>query len=357
MKPADLVRPPAVRCCPPQPPSRRPYPWLRPPPPTPHRRGPPTSAYRTAPAVPPDHSRETANSGPCYAGSTSGASKPRWPARRLRHRAPCPARTIRCAASARPGTRSMLSSRATRPCPRAADRPTAVVRATAGPAGSTPTVITNVVATLRGVSAPESVYVVTGHYDSRISDIVNATGDAPGANDERPGCRGDGDGAGDGHPAHGGDHVFAGWPARSRACSGPPTWPGGSRPRAPTSGQVRRRSAAAAGRRRQDPRTIRLFVEGVPTSERHPRRPRPGSGRRGERLSVAAARPVRPGRSAERRHPHAGPDDLSTRSLPTRQRPHPVPAAGLPSRPLHRAQRGLRPPAPGQPGRERQAVR
>ena len=52
-----------------------------------------------------------------------------------------------------------------------------------------PTVITNVVATLRG-SQPESANrynVVSGHYDSRCSDPLDAVCDAPGANDDASG--------------------------------------------------------------------------------------------------------------------------------------------------------------------------
>ncbi|MFI6600288.1 M20/M25/M40 family metallo-hydrolase [Nonomuraea sp. NPDC050536] len=52
-----------------------------------------------------------------------------------------------------------------------------------------PTVITNVVATLRGTQ-PESAartYVVSGHYDSRCTDVMNATCDAPGADDDASG--------------------------------------------------------------------------------------------------------------------------------------------------------------------------
>ena len=52
-----------------------------------------------------------------------------------------------------------------------------------------PTRITNVVATLRGTQ-PESadrVYVVSGHYDSRCSDPLDAECDAPGANDDASG--------------------------------------------------------------------------------------------------------------------------------------------------------------------------
>ncbi|MFF5294831.1 M20/M25/M40 family metallo-hydrolase [Paractinoplanes globisporus] len=50
-----------------------------------------------------------------------------------------------------------------------------------------PTRITNVVATLRGGVTPSRVYVVTGHYDSRVTDVMNATSDAPGADDDGSG--------------------------------------------------------------------------------------------------------------------------------------------------------------------------
>ncbi|WP_290061647.1 SDR family oxidoreductase [Amycolatopsis solani] len=44
-----------------------------------------------------------------------------------------------------------------------------------------PTTITNVVATLHGSTDPGRVYVVSGHYDSRRTDVMDFTGDAPGA--------------------------------------------------------------------------------------------------------------------------------------------------------------------------------
>jgi len=50
-----------------------------------------------------------------------------------------------------------------------------------------PTRITNIVATLRGDGDPNRVYVVTGHYDSRASDVMDATSDAPGADDDASG--------------------------------------------------------------------------------------------------------------------------------------------------------------------------
>ena len=54
---------------------------------------------------------------------------------------------------------------------------------------STPTEIVNVVATLPGIQAQsvDRMYVVSGHYDSRITDVMDATGDAPGANDDASG--------------------------------------------------------------------------------------------------------------------------------------------------------------------------
>ncbi|KNB53198.1 aminopeptidase [Streptomyces caatingaensis] len=47
--------------------------------------------------------------------------------------------------------------------------------------------ITNVLATLRGSLTPERIYVVSGHYDTRCSDPMDAAGDAPGADDDASG--------------------------------------------------------------------------------------------------------------------------------------------------------------------------
>jgi len=54
---------------------------------------------------------------------------------------------------------------------------------------SKPTEIVNVVATLPGTQAAskDRMYVVSGHYDSRASDVMDATSDAPGANDDASG--------------------------------------------------------------------------------------------------------------------------------------------------------------------------
>ncbi|CBX99385.1 similar to probable aminopeptidase fused to fibronectin type 3 domain [Plenodomus lingam JN3] len=50
-----------------------------------------------------------------------------------------------------------------------------------------PVRISNVVATVRGSEEPERVYVMTGHYDSRVTDVMDYTSDAPGANDDASG--------------------------------------------------------------------------------------------------------------------------------------------------------------------------
>jgi hypothetical protein len=50
-----------------------------------------------------------------------------------------------------------------------------------------PVNVVNVVATLKGTEVPERVLVVSGHYDSRASDVMDATRDAPGADDDASG--------------------------------------------------------------------------------------------------------------------------------------------------------------------------
>jgi hypothetical protein len=57
---------------------------------------------------------------------------------------------------------------------------------------SFPVNISNVVAEIKGTTDPNRVYVVTGHYDSRRIDIMDYTGDAPGADDDATGVAGKG---------------------------------------------------------------------------------------------------------------------------------------------------------------------
>jgi Zn-dependent M28 family amino/carboxypeptidase len=47
--------------------------------------------------------------------------------------------------------------------------------------------VMDIVAIQRGTSDPDRVIVITGHLDSRRSDVMDATGDAPGANDDAAG--------------------------------------------------------------------------------------------------------------------------------------------------------------------------
>ncbi|KAF1940013.1 putative zinc metalloprotease [Clathrospora elynae] len=50
-----------------------------------------------------------------------------------------------------------------------------------------PVTISNVLATAKGSVDPSRVYVMTGHYDSRVTDVLNYDADSPGANDDASG--------------------------------------------------------------------------------------------------------------------------------------------------------------------------
>ena len=50
-----------------------------------------------------------------------------------------------------------------------------------------PTEVMDVVAIKRGKGDPKRVIVMTGHLDSRVTDVMNSTSDAPGANDDASG--------------------------------------------------------------------------------------------------------------------------------------------------------------------------
>ena len=47
-----------------------------------------------------------------------------------------------------------------------------------------PVKISNILATLKGSASPQRYYVVSGHYDSRVTNVNNYQDDAPGADDE-----------------------------------------------------------------------------------------------------------------------------------------------------------------------------
>lgn len=50
-----------------------------------------------------------------------------------------------------------------------------------------PVKISNVLATIKGSETPDKVYIMTGHYDSRVTDVLNYEADSPGANDDASG--------------------------------------------------------------------------------------------------------------------------------------------------------------------------
>jgi Zn-dependent M28 family amino/carboxypeptidase len=51
----------------------------------------------------------------------------------------------------------------------------------------TPTRVCDMVAIQRGTERPNDVVIITGHIDSRVTDVMNSTSDAPGANDDGSG--------------------------------------------------------------------------------------------------------------------------------------------------------------------------
>ncbi|MBU1539807.1 MAG: M28 family peptidase [Alphaproteobacteria bacterium] len=51
----------------------------------------------------------------------------------------------------------------------------------------TPTEVVDIVAIQRGTGDPNRVIIISGHIDSRVSDVMNFTDDAPGANDDASG--------------------------------------------------------------------------------------------------------------------------------------------------------------------------
>lgn len=51
----------------------------------------------------------------------------------------------------------------------------------------TPTRVRDMVAIQRGTERPSDVVIIQGHIDSRVTDVMNATSDAPGANDDGSG--------------------------------------------------------------------------------------------------------------------------------------------------------------------------
>ena len=134
-----------------------------------------------------------------------------------------------------------------------------------------PTTITNVIATIKGTASPERFYVVTGHLDYRVSDVLNFTDDAPGADDDGsgvsvvlelarvfathqfPGTLVLATVAGEEQGIFGSAHMAAQMKAAGNDVQGM------------FSNDIVGASQAWDGTR-PDPHTVRLFVEGIPTA-------------------------------------------------------------------------------------------
>ena len=135
-----------------------------------------------------------------------------------------------------------------------------------------PTPITNVIATLRGDTTSDRMYVVTGHYDSRVTDVLNATSDAPGADDDASGVAVVMELARVMASRHSeATIVFAAVAGEEQGLYGSDHMAqvlkdAGADIQAMFSNDIVGTGDAHDGTR-PDPRTVRMFVEGVPTTE------------------------------------------------------------------------------------------
>src|SRR6476660_4469492 len=134
-----------------------------------------------------------------------------------------------------------------------------------------PTTITNVISTIQGTATPQRFYVITGHLDSRVTDVLNFTSDAPGADDDGsgvavvlelarvfatrqfPGTLVFATVAGEEQGLYGSAHMAAQMKAAGDDVQGM------------FSNDIVGASQAWDGTR-PDPHTVRLFVEGIPTA-------------------------------------------------------------------------------------------
>jgi hypothetical protein len=135
-----------------------------------------------------------------------------------------------------------------------------------------PTPITNVIATLKGDTSPARIYVVTGHYDSRVTDVLDFTSDAPGADDDASGVAVVLELARVLATRHSeATLVFAAVAGEEQGLYGSDYMAqqyknAGADIQAMFSNDIVGTGDAHDGTA-SDPRTVRLFVEGVPTSE------------------------------------------------------------------------------------------
>ena len=224
-----------------------------------------------------------------------------------------------------------------------------------------PTTITNVIATLKGTASPERFYVITGHLDSRVTDVLNFTDDAPGADDDAsgvavvlelarlfatrqfPGTLVFATVAGEEQGLYGSTFMAAQMATAGNDVQGM------------FSNDIVGASQGWDGTK-PDPHTVRMFLEGVPTaataSQISLMQSVGGENDGGSRQ----LRPVRPGGSAVRSDRHERPADLAARPVPARHRQPLLPGAGLPGGQDHRAAGELQSRAPEHAGGQRSAT-
>ena len=224
------------------------------------------------------------------------------------------------------------------------------------------TVSANLVATLRGTQAESAgrVYVISGHYDSRCTDVLDFTCDAPGADDDASGVatvlelarvmakrRFDATivfmaVAGEEQGLYGSTYFAPQAKAQGMDVEGMFT------------NDIVGSSTSDKGRR--DPFTVRLFSEGVPTTET------PQQAALRQSSAARTTGPRASSRASSRRSARTRPPTCTSGSsgaatatcaAATRSRScsRDIRRCGSPS------PRELRPPAPGRPGGERRAVR
>ena len=136
----------------------------------------------------------------------------------------------------------------------------------------TPTPITNVIATLHGTEEPQRFYYVSGHIDSRVTDVMDFTSDAPGADDDGSGVAAVLEMARLLAPhSFKGTLVFAVVAGEEQGLYGSTFLANAMKAanldvQAAFSNDIIGASSGWDGTR-PDPHTVRVFVEGVPTSE------------------------------------------------------------------------------------------
>ena len=227
-----------------------------------------------------------------------------------------------------------------------------------------PTVITNVVATLRGTQ-PEStnrMYVVSGHYDSMCGSPTDPTCDAPGAGDDASGvaavlemarvmAKREWEStivfmavAGEEQGLYGSNHFAEEARAANLQIEGMFT------------NDIVGSSTGGTGIR--DPFSVRVVRGRRPDRRDNGRGEHAAVGGRRERLAGEADGTLRQVGSGQQPHEHGDQDHLPARPLRARRRSHLLPRERLPLvGSLHRGERGLRPSASERPRRERRADR